>query len=163
MSEYKIGDTVWLKAAVTDIDESDSQWPVELNGDYWPEPINIHQYESKPPALPTGKFRVRRKRCDLWVRSVTGLNDDGTLSAASSPARPEARLFDARWHSVFAAEPDRFEIVPVEPHGRPWKWDAGEKAIRSASGEFVASFGDETEHLGPLIVERVNKAEAAGA
>ena len=160
MSDYKIGDMVWVRGKITDVDAADDNHPVEVDNYDWPAVQHIRRDDPRPPVPPAGKFRVRDRNDRTWLMAVDGLNSSPSrIVARWTSLRSKAFIFPPHWHWVFAAEDDRFEIVLVDLYERPWKWDAGEKAIRSASGEFVASFGDETEHLGPLIVERVNKAE----
>lgn len=159
MSEFEVGDMVWARCKVLGVDRGDANRPIRVHAYAWPRADDIRRDEPASPTPPSGKFRVRvRGDRVLWVRTFMGINGEtGVPSIYACNKEADAFVFPSRYLPVF--DFPSFEIVPLALHSRPWEWVAKEKVIQSASGEFVASFSDETEHLGPLIVERVNKAE----
>lgn len=173
MTEFKVGDEVWVRGTIDTIDSKDDDRPYGINvpyGDHECEYENIWPHASAlrpaPPEPAGGRpFRVRLVNYrDRWASAYYGLATDRSALIGSSTREAEAAEFPACLRQVFAAEPDHFEIVD-EPE--PAETDA-ERVVREMTeaiaaakhgdaGAVARALADGLERIVALAVARAGK------
>lgn len=117
--EWKKGDEAWVRGEVVEVDTEDDDAPCRIKVEGFPTTSWPPRSEIRPaPPEPAGgkPFRVKGRSGVTWLKSIIGLNSSPSRIAGHyTLAEDDAFPFPPHWRPVFAAEPDRFEIVDVEP------------------------------------------------